>query len=144
MILVRRPGAEYIISFQFIRANMGDYNAFPFRCHCQTLTPPLLLQSSSNPLLALQTSPYPSSFKYSPTSLPSCSSSTRAPKNARCEGRLWFHLLSSGGGAPGRVLGQSDGGKEESTEGGNFLSDRRVASRRRYLFGLCTLKCSLS
>ena len=26
---------------------------------------------------------------------------------------------------------------------GSFLSDRRVASRRRYLFGLCTLKYSL-
>ena len=34
-------------------------------------------------------------------------------------------------------------GKKNRLNLGSFLSDRRVASRRRYLFGLCTLKCSL-
>ena len=34
-------------------------------------------------------------------------------------------------------------GKKNRQNLGSFLSDRRVASRRRYLFGLCTLKYSL-
>ena len=34
-------------------------------------------------------------------------------------------------------------GKKNRQKLGSFLSDRRVASRRRYLFGLCTLKYSL-
>ena len=34
-------------------------------------------------------------------------------------------------------------GKKNRLNLGSFLSDRRVASRRRYLFGLCTLKYSV-
>ena len=74
------------------QSQYGWLDAFPFRCHCQTLTPPLLLQSSSNPLLALQTPPYPSSFKHSLTSLPSFSSSTRAPKTSRKPAQAYLCL----------------------------------------------------
>ena len=34
-------------------------------------------------------------------------------------------------------------GEKNHQKLGSFLSDRRVASHRRYLFGLCTLKCLL-
>ena len=94
-------------------------------------------------LLASRTSPYPSSFRYSSTSLPFF---PPLPEHRRMQGEKvtygsTYCLLEAG--RLDAFLSKVMEGKKNRQKLESLLSDRRVASRRRYLFGLCTLKCSL-